>query len=125
MSRLRSLLHQILPKAQKMVPAATKDSLSASRTSTPTKPATLSDYPGLSHPPSVKLPTTVKPLTIKVEDGPDGAVPGFLHLPKDFTTTPSHATAAILLSGAGGGVVGPSSIYLSMAEKLASLHTPV
>ena len=31
-------------------------------------------------------------------------------------------TAAILLSGAGGGVVGPSGIYLPIADKLALLN---
>ena len=37
----------------------------------------------------------------------------------------SGKTAAILLSGAGGGVVGPSSMYLSIADKLASLNRGV
>ena len=64
-------------------------------------------------------------MTIKVEDGPDGAVPGFLHLPPTASATPASSTAAILLSGAGGGIVGPSSIYLSLADKLASLKQPV
>jgi len=49
---------------------------------------------------------------------------GFLHLPASSTTSAS-GSAAILLSGAGGGVVGPSSIYLSLADKLASLDQPV
>ncbi len=51
-------------------------------------------------------------------------VNGFLHLPQDYNAgraEHSSTTAAILLSGAGGGVVGPSSIYLSIADKLASL----
>jgi hypothetical protein len=67
----------------------------------------------------------VKPVAIEVEDGPDGSVPGFLHLPPTPSATPESKTAAILLSGAGGGVVGPSSIYLSLADKLASLKQPV
>jgi hypothetical protein len=67
----------------------------------------------------------VKPLSINVEDGPDGAVSGFLHLPPTATATPASKTAAVLLSGAGGGIVGPSSIYLSLADKLASLDQPV
>jgi alpha/beta superfamily hydrolase len=37
------------------------------------------------------------------------------------TTPGADRTAAILLSGAGGGVTGPSSIYLSLACKLATL----
>ena len=67
---------------------------------------------------------SVKRLAIKVADSADGTVPGFLHLPQnhDHSQTPNRSlTAAILLSGAGGGVVGPSSIYLSIATKLASL----
>jgi hypothetical protein len=67
----------------------------------------------------------VKPVAIQVEDGPDGSVSGFLHLPPTSSATPESKTAAILLSGAGGGVVGPSSIYLSLADKLASLKQPV
>lgn len=98
-------------------------SSTGSRPATPSKPATLDDYPGLSHPPNAAKPCIVKPLLIKVDDGPDGAVPGFLHLPASTTTSPT-STAAILLSGAGGGVVGPSSIYLSLADKLASLKQP-
>jgi pimeloyl-ACP methyl ester carboxylesterase len=71
-------------------------------------------------------------LSIDVDtgNGQDGFVPGFLHLPPDFTTAPGtlpthhHRTAAILLSGAGGGVTGPSSIYLSLACKLATVGIP-
>jgi alpha/beta superfamily hydrolase len=51
-------------------------------------------------------------------------VSGFLHTPygyHDEHTDSRQKTAAILLSGAGGGVVGPSSIYLSIADKLAAL----
>ncbi|KAI4284455.1 MAG: hypothetical protein L6R38_001414 [Xanthoria sp. 2 TBL-2021] len=73
------------------------------------------------------LPTTTS-LTIKVSDSRDGAVPGVLHIPHNHDqATQSSAqagtkTAAILLSGASGGLVGPSSIYLGMATKLASLN---
>jgi alpha/beta superfamily hydrolase len=51
-------------------------------------------------------------------------VSGFLHTPhgyRDEHTDSKLKIAAILLSGAGGGVVGPSSIYLSIADKLAAL----
>lgn len=68
---------------------------------------------------------TVKPVTITVEDGQGGAVSGYLHLPTDYEATKGSKkinAAAILLSGASGGVLGPSSIYLSMADKLASLR---
>ncbi|CAJ2500868.1 Uu.00g037210.m01.CDS01 [Anthostomella pinea] len=94
-------------------------------------PKTIGDYDGLARPPHLsRLPskatqhTKVEPLSIKVEDGADGSVAGFLHLPPNFASpTPEthHRTAAILLSGAGGGVTGPSSIYLSLAAKLAAL----
>ncbi|KAF2277721.1 alpha/beta-hydrolase [Westerdykella ornata] len=100
-------------------------STTSSRPSTPSQPPKLSDYPNLTHAPHTTHPTRVEPLTIKVSDGPDGAVPAFLHLPIPSPTTSSSKTAAILLSGAGGGVTGPSSIYLSLAEKLASLHIPI
>ncbi|KAF2624266.1 alpha/beta-hydrolase [Macroventuria anomochaeta] len=98
---------------------------SSSRPSTPSKPARLEHYLGLSHAPHSNKPCIVKPMSITVEDGPDGAVPGFLHLPPTASATPASNTAAILLSGAGGGIVGPSSIYLSLADKLASLKQPV
>lgn len=98
---------------------------STSRLSSPMKPARLDHYLELSHAPHSNKTCIVKPMTIKVEDGPDGAVPGFLHLPPTASAAPASNTAAILLSGAGGGIVGPSSIYLSLADKLASLKQPV
>lgn len=106
-----------------------KTSLSKSGpTSTDSQPPDISQYVGLAQPPRVaKLSqkytqqVKVQPLSIKVEDG---SVAGFLHMPTDFilpAPEDHHRTAAILLSGAGGGVVGPSSIYLSLAAKLAIL----
>ncbi|KAK4546184.1 hypothetical protein LTR36_002321 [Oleoguttula mirabilis] len=68
-----------------------------------------------------KLNCDVERLHIKVNDGPDGKVTGFLHVPSPYRSGEHNKTAAILVSGAGGGVVGPSSMYLSMADKLASL----
>ncbi|KAI0832225.1 alpha/beta-hydrolase [Hypoxylon sp. FL0890] len=99
-------------------------------------PRTIDDFDGdVSRPPHAsrllsrgKSQAQVEKLTIQVEDGPDGFVPGFLHMPPDFTSpapVTHHRTAAILLSGAGGGVVGPSSIYLSLAAKLAALGSGV
>lgn len=95
-------------------------------------PPKVTNYSGVSQPPNLqplaaaqKQICKVKPLTIKVIDGPDGAVPGFLHIPQNYKREQHEGrekTAAILLSGAGGGVVGPSSIYLSIAEKIASLN---
>ncbi|GAB1321054.1 AB hydrolase-1 domain-containing protein [Madurella fahalii] len=101
----------------------------------PPKPHSIHEYSGLAHPPHLSRlesathkTAQVEPLSIDVDDSLDGFVPGFLHLPPGFTTSPSqplpphhHRTAAILLSGAGGGVTGPSSIYLSLACKLATL----
>ena len=95
------------------------------RSATPVRPARLEEYEGLSHPPGAAKPCIVKPLSIKVENGHNGAVTGFLHLPADESSQTASRTAAILLSGAGGGVVGPSSMYLSLAEKLASLSQPL
>lgn len=93
-------------------------------------------YSGLEHIPNLEpLEKTrrgvceVLPLSIPVvsrnSNGIDhGRVPGFLHLPQGYSSINHErvTTAAILLSGAGGGVVGPSSIYLSMGDKLASLR---
>lgn len=52
-------------------------------------------------------------------------VPAFIHIPQSHRSGQNGSiprTGAILLSGASGGVVGPSSIYLSIADKLASLE---
>lgn len=137
MSRYRSILQSFLSAIRSdlrsLAPdimAAPKSSLSATTSSSRTA-AKISDYPNLSHPPAhsalaqLKTVCDVKPLTIKVVDGKDGAVPAFLHLPQNYQqerSTTRERTAAILLSGAGGGVVGPSGIYLSIADKLASLN---
>lgn len=99
------------------------------------QPHSINDYKGLEHPPHMSrldevVPNHAKvvPLTIDVDDGADGSVPGFLHLPPDLVSlvpATHHRTAAILLSGAGGGVNGPSSIYLSLACKLATIGSGV
>lgn len=92
------------------------------------EPPKLSQYQGLEHLPAygegLPIKCVVKSLDIKVEDGPDGTVAAFLHIPEHQETNPTMNadTAAILLSGAGGGVVGPSSMYISIADKLASLR---
>lgn len=99
------------------------------------KPPIISNYGAVAQPPRTsKLPPKVRErmkvdhLSIQVEDALDGFVAGFLHLPPDFVSPAPrehHRTAAILLSGAGGGVVGPSSIYLSLAAKLPALQTGI
>jgi len=52
--------------------------------------------------------------------------PAYLHLPANYRLEAAEQrhdkTAVILMSGASGGVVGPSSIYVSMADKIASLR---
>ena len=95
------------------------------------KPPAFEDFQnrGIAHAPNADNlnPTNrcrVELLKIKVEDVPDGFVSGFLHLPANYATgtlTSPNQTAAILLSGAGGGVVGPSGVYLSIADKLANV----
>jgi hypothetical protein len=100
-------------------------SRSALRLSTPSKASWLSDNLGLRHAFHSNKSCVVKPISIKVEDERDGYVPGFLHLPPTALAIPASNAAAILLSGAGGGIVGPSSIYLFLADKLASLQQPI
>lgn len=69
---------------------------------------------------------TVKPLDIEVSSSDAvKTVSAYLHVPQNYRREQSEGrekTAAILLSGAGGGLVGPSSIYLSIADKVASLN---
>lgn len=110
-----------------------KTSLSTSRPPS-NPPIDLSPYENqkLSHPPNVqvldeakKQVCKVKPLSIKVNDELYSTVPAFLHIPQNYQRQQAEGrgkTAAILLSGAGGGVVGPSSMYLSTADKLASMN---
>ncbi|KAK3400909.1 Alpha/Beta hydrolase protein [Sordaria brevicollis] len=103
-----------------------------------TKPHSINEYLPVKKPPHLDRLTsqthqeaTVESVTIDVADGgADGFVPGFLHLPPNFTSPSQseqehHRTAAVLLSGAGGGVTGPSSIYLSLASKLATLGSGI
>ena len=50
-------------------------------------------------------------------------VRGNLHLPVGYTENEDRIlAAAVLLSGAGGGVTGPSGIYVSIGKKLSSLQ---
>ncbi|KAF2994927.1 hypothetical protein E8E13_001244 [Curvularia kusanoi] len=105
--------------------SATGTSLSRSRSSGQSRSTWLDLYLGLSQAPHSTKPCVVKPMCIDVDDEPGGGVPGFLHLPPTASLAPTLNTAAILLSGAGGGIAGPSSIYLSLADKLATLKHPV
>ena len=56
------------------------------------------------------------------------SVRGYLHLPADYVddkNAVAAAAAALLLSGARGGVAGPSGIYVSIGDKLSSLRNGV
>ena len=64
----------------------------------------------------------VQALNLKINDDRPGSVRGFLHVPQKPQRNP---TAAILLSGASGGLVGPSSMYLSIADKITSLTSGI
>ncbi|KAI8995235.1 Alpha/Beta hydrolase protein [Trametes punicea] len=106
-----------------------KDSLS-DPTPPSSKPAQPAHFPRVvEHAPRAPTPSRggcrVEKLQIKVEDVPDGTFVAFLHCPIDYpppeVDTRARRVGAILLSGAGGGVTGPSGIYLSIGDKLASL----
>lgn len=135
----RSLFQQFITNARanlRFMMSSDVTSLSSSTPPPTHKNPPISSYRGLEQPPNLsnlkqttqKTPT-VLPFSIPVKD-PDfgGEVSAFLHLPPNYgqkTPSPDKGsdvqTAAILLSGAGGGLTGPSSIYLSMGAKLASL----
>ena len=140
MRLLRMLVSKIISRIavdvssiQSCTMSSPKTSLSTSRP--PSSPPTnLSTYEKqeLSHPPNIgvldeakKQLCKVKALSIKVNDQLYGTVPAFLHIPQNYQRQQAEGrerTAAILLSGASGGVVGPSSMYLSIADKLASIN---
>ncbi|KAK4139349.1 Alpha/Beta hydrolase protein [Dichotomopilus funicola] len=103
------------------------------------------DTPSISHvdPLTIEVPPeTLSPNNTNPQENANldkgGFLPAFLHLPHDFRRPPpqtppssthnihpnsphTNRTAALLLSGAGGGLAGPSSIYLGLACKLAAL----
>ncbi|KAJ9122668.1 hypothetical protein QFC24_004096 [Naganishia onofrii] len=91
-------------------------------------PRTVSSFPAeVEHAPLLFQASSIRPgrverVSIGVRDSQGGSVSGFLHLPHGFpSNTLAHKTAVILLSGAGGGVTGPSGIYLSVADKISSI----
>ena len=104
--------------------------------SLPTPPSKSNDAPtfsGPKHAPAAKsLKKANKRLcSVKVlrisSPKPDSEwfFPAYLHLPKNYCRKPDERcekTAVILMSGASGGVAGPSSIYISLADKIASLR---
>ncbi|KAL4932557.1 uncharacterized protein BDV17DRAFT_288070 [Aspergillus undulatus] len=62
-----------------------------------------------------------KHVKIEVHDPLDHEAPAILHEPRNYSPTEVNNSAVILISGAGGGVSGPSGIYPSLADKLAIL----
>ncbi|KAJ9604642.1 hypothetical protein H2200_010756 [Cladophialophora chaetospira] len=65
--------------------------------------------------------TVGKSELVKVPVG-STSVRGYIHLPAGYADNKNAVVAAaILLSGAGGGVTGPSGIYVSIGDKLSSL----
>ncbi|ENI05333.1 hypothetical protein COCC4DRAFT_60383 [Bipolaris maydis ATCC 48331] len=99
------------------MPSPPKTSLSSSSPSSsppsPTwKPARLDDYLSLSHAPNAKATCSiVKPVSIKVDSGPNGTAPGFLHLPPPAPLARPPRQ--------------PVHVPLSLAEKLGSLPRPM
>jgi hypothetical protein len=68
---------------------------------------------GPMHPPRVtQLGKTAKamPVKIRVKDPLDHYAPAILHKPPDFDASRAKGAAVVLISGAGGGVSGPSGI---------------
>jgi hypothetical protein len=127
MPKFRGLIQDLtsfLPSGQR------SDSPKTSLSTTPTTSSTnIVDFPETesldqsAHADDQRL-CTVKKVNIKVVDSRGGSVIGFLHLPANYENMKNRArsiTAAILLSGARGGFVGPSSMYLTIGDKLASL----
>ncbi|RAL15904.1 uncharacterized protein BO97DRAFT_403120 [Aspergillus homomorphus CBS 101889] len=80
---------------------------------------------GPLHPP--QAPTTThqaslaQRIRIVVHDPHDHEAPAILHQPRNYNAREVHGAAVILISGAGGGVSGPSGIYPSLADKLTTL----
>jgi len=97
----------------------------------PSKPTTPRprDHP-VAEPPSLSSDTKVSPpeiynLTFPAKDEYGGSAHGFLHISPSITQAPPPSTATILLSGAGGGVTGPSGMYLSLGAKLPALASRI
>ncbi|KAJ5626128.1 hypothetical protein N7510_002437 [Penicillium lagena] len=80
---------------------------------------------GPLHPPQVERqaikPSIARHVNIQVSDPLDHEAPAILHEPRSYNATEARGAAVVLVSGAGGGVSGPSGIYPSLADKLALL----
>jgi hypothetical protein len=70
------------------------------------------EHPGPIHPAKVEKhgvkPSIARPVRIAVYDPQDHEAPAILHEPRQYTVDNAKASAAILISGAGGGVSGPA-----------------
>ncbi|KAL4978171.1 Alpha/Beta hydrolase protein [Aspergillus desertorum] len=79
---------------------------------------------GPVHPPrlgNLRVEVDAHPVSIPVHDPVDHKAPAILHSPRNYDPAKARNAAVILISGAGGGVSGPSGIYPSLADKLAIL----
>lgn len=81
------------------------------------KPHTLQNL-GPVHPPKVDKaaikPSIAKHIQIPVKDPLDHEAPAILHEPRNYNATQANGAAAVLVSGAGGGVSGPSGKSISI-----------
>jgi hypothetical protein len=125
----------VIPHLSLTAMAATESPCYFSRPTmtTPPKPYDIPKQNGPKHAPAAKaLKKSNKRLcSVKVlrisSPKPDSEwfFPAYLHLPANYRREAAERhdkTAVILMSGASGGVAGPSSIYISMADKIASLR---
>lgn len=68
---------------------------------------------GPVHPPKVECqaikPSIARHVNIRVADPRDHDTPAILHEPRSYNATEARGGAAVLVSGAGGGVSGPAS----------------
>lgn len=84
----------------------------------------------LAHPPNTKptaaankKPCDVKRVTFKVFDNKTGPAKAWIHIPQNHAsehTESDNKTAVILLSGAPGGMTGPSEMWPSLANRVAN-----
>jgi hypothetical protein len=131
MTKFRELMQDLtsfLPGGQRS--NSPKTSLSTTPTTSSSNLNDYQDTESFAHDaqPNDQHLCAAKRVSIKVADSRGGSVVGFLHLPADYEAVKGNATsitAAILLSGARGGLVGPSSIYLAIGDKLASLDRAI
>jgi dienelactone hydrolase len=108
---------------------------------TTVQPHTLKSL-GPIHPPKAEKravkPTVARHIQIPVRDPLNHEAPAIIHEPRSYSTQQAQGAAVVLVSGAGGGVSGPSGkvpplhtaeqkqankqgIYPSLADKLALL----